>query len=156
RSSFSSKTGLPSRLGRRLESLPIIEPPDPQLPLSQGDVLKDVRLFFTKETWSEAGGEAGRLAQELCMVVSRPCCVAHKAMAIVAAVEKFSNRVPKDFQTFEDIRNFLTDLRDAPDAPDIFYLGQLPNYDGRYGAKLDSLHTIQLPPDEDTLRQFTA
>src|SRR5262249_23901265 len=135
--------------------MPIIEPPDPNLPLSQGDVLKDVPLFITKETWADAGGDSERLAQKLCLMISRPCVVGHKPNAVVAAVEKYKDRVPKDVQTFEDVVNFLTDLRDAPDTPDVFYLGQLPNYEGRYCAKLDSLHTIQLPADEEGLRQFT-
>jgi hypothetical protein len=27
----------------------------------------------------------------------------------------------------------------------VFYLGQVPGFEGRFGARLDSLHTIQIP-----------
>ncbi len=134
--------------------MPIIEVPAPDLPLSQGDVLKDVRLFLTQECWAEAGGDALKTPHKLCLVVSRPCVVGHKPHAIVAAVERFADRVPREVETFDDIRDFLTDLRDGTDAPDVFYLGQLPGYDGRFGARLDSMHTVQLPGDCEALRRF--
>src|SRR5947209_7123743 len=118
--------------------MPIIEPPDPQLPLSQGDVLKGVALFITRETWAEAGGEYKKTSHRLCLVISRPCVVGHKPNAVVAAVEKMEDNVPRDVETFKDILDFLTDLRDAPDSPDVFYLGQVPGFDGRFGARLDS------------------
>lgn len=134
--------------------MPIIESLSPALPLSQGDVLKDVRLFLTQESWVEAGGAALKTTHKLCLLVSRPCVVGHKPHAIVSAVERFADRVPREVETFDDIRDFLTDLRDGTDAPDVFYLGQLPGYEGRFGARLDSLHTIQLPEGEEALRQF--
>jgi hypothetical protein len=63
--------------------------------------------------------------------------------------------VPREVQTFDDVRAFLTDLRDGTDSPDVFYLGQLPGHEGRFGARLDSLHTIQIPGGENALQQFT-
>jgi hypothetical protein len=135
--------------------MPIIENPDPALPLSQGDILKEIRLFLTRGGWTPAGGDSHKTPHKLCMVVSRPCALTHKAHAIVAAIERFTDRVPRDIETFEDIRAFLIDLRDGTESPDVFYLGQLPGYEGRYGARLDSLHTFELPEDGPTLRLFT-
>ncbi len=134
--------------------MPIIELPDPNLPLSQGDVLKGISLFLTKESWAEAGGEHKRTGHKLCLVLSRPCVVGHKPNAVVAAIEKMADNVPRDVDTFEDILGFLTDLRDGPDSPDVFYLGQVPGFDGRFAARLDSLHTIQIPPEAEQ-RAFT-
>jgi hypothetical protein len=65
-----------------------------------------------------------------------------------------ADHVPRDVITFEDILGFLTDLRDGPDSPDVFYLGQVPGYEGRFGARLDSLHTIQIPQESEQ-RAFT-
>jgi hypothetical protein len=78
----------------------------------------------------------------------------HKSNAVVAAIEKMADNVPRDVETFEDILGFLTDLRDGTDSPDVFYLGQIPDFDGRFGARLDSLHTIQIPPAAEQ-RAFT-
>ncbi len=134
--------------------MPIIELPDPNVSLSQGDVLQGVSLFITKESWSGAGGEAKKTSHKLCLVISRPCVVGHKPNVVVAAIEKMADSVPRDVETFEDILGFLTDLRDGPDTPDVFYLGQIPGFEGRFGARLDSLHTIQVPPEAEQ-RAFT-
>src|SRR5262249_23943880 len=53
-------------------------------------------------------------------------------------------------------RNFLTELRDGNETPDLFYLGQLPTLEGRYAARLESLHSIQTPRDAEALRQVIA
>ena len=113
--------------------MPIIETPDSLLPLSQGDVLRDVRLFLTRESWAEAGGDCLKLPHKLCLVISRPCIVGHKPNVITAAIERYTDRVPRDVQSFEDILAFLTELRDGAESPDVFYLGQLPGHEGRYG-----------------------
>jgi len=134
--------------------MPIIEPPVPELPISQGDVLNGVTLFITKESWAENGGDHKATGHKLCLIASRPCAVGHKPNAIVAAVEKMADKVPREVVTFDDILDFLTDLRDGTDSPDIFYLGQIPGFDGRYAARLDSLHTIQIPPENEQ-RAFT-
>lgn len=134
--------------------MPIIEPAIPERPLSQGDVLKGVALFTTKDSWAEAGGEPKRTTHKLCLVISRPCVVGHKPNALVAAIEKMADNVPGDVKTFADVRDFLTDLRDGSDSPDVFYLGQVPGFDGRFAARLDSLHTVQIP-EEANQRNFT-
>jgi hypothetical protein len=134
--------------------MPIIEAQNPALPLSQGDVLKDVRLFLTQTSWAAEGGDALKTPHKLCLIVSRPCVVGRKPHAIVAAVERFADRVPREVESFDDIREFLTDLRDGTDAPDVFYLGQVPGYEGRFGARLDSLHTVQLPQGDEALLAF--
>jgi len=129
--------------------MPIIEPANPDLLLSQGDILEGVSLFVTQQPWTDKGGGPEKITNRMCIIVSRPCVVGHKGHVIVAAIEKMANNPPKTAQTFEDILNFLTDLRDAPDSPDRFYLGQLPNEEGRFNAKLDSLHTVQIPSESD-------
>jgi hypothetical protein len=58
--------------------------------------------------------------------------VGHKPHAIVAAVERYADRVPRDVETFDDIREFLTDLRDGT----------------------DSLHTVELPEGDEALHPF--
>jgi hypothetical protein len=125
--------------------MPIVEPPVPDLPLSQGDVLRGVTLSITRESWAAAGGEPKKTSHPLCLIISRPCVVGHKPNAVVAAVQKMTDNVPGDVVTFDDICDFLTELRDGADSPDVFYLGQVPGFDGRFGARLDSLHTIQIP-----------
>jgi hypothetical protein len=132
----------------------IIEPHDPNRPLSQGDVLQGVSIFITKDSGAEWGGEARKTAHRLCLIISRPCVVGHKPNAIVAAIEKMADNVPREVVTFEDILGFLTDLRDGTDSPDVFYLGQISGYDGRFGARLDLLHTIQIPAESEQ-RAFT-
>ena len=116
--------------------------------------MKDVRLFITRESWTQDGGEHQRTSHKLCVLISRPCVIGHKPTAVVAAIEKMADNVPRDVETFDDILDFLTDLRDVPDAPDVFYLGQIPGFAGRFGARLDSLHTVQVPKDEAAMRQF--
>ncbi len=134
--------------------MPIIEPPIPERPLAQGDILRGVALFLTKDSWTEAGGEHHKAPHRLCLIISRPCVVGHKPNAVVAAIEKMKDNVPDAVKTFEDIRDFLTDLRDGSGSPDVFYLGQVPGFDGRFGARLDFVHTIQIP-DEADQRAFT-
>lgn len=126
--------------------MPIIEPPDPGLPISQGDILQGVNLFIIKDGWMELGGEQKGTKHKLCLIISRPCVVGHKPNAIVAAIEKMADNVPREVKAFEDIVDFLTTLRGGADSPDVFYLGQIPGFDGRFGARLDSLHTVQIPP----------
>ncbi|MHB8902547.1 MAG: hypothetical protein ACYC6Y_27615 [Thermoguttaceae bacterium] len=132
--------------------MPIIEPPG-QSPLSQGDILDGVRLFATARSWESSAGPAQHTAK-LCMVLSRPCSVTHKANVVVAAVEKYVDAVPKDCESFSDVRDFLTALRDGVNAPDVFYLGQLPGRQGRYCARMDAIFSIEIPQDEEVLHDF--
>jgi hypothetical protein len=62
--------------------MPIIESPDPSLPISQGDILKDVVLFVTQESWRKDGGECKQMKHKLCLILSRPCVVGHKPNAV--------------------------------------------------------------------------
>ncbi len=124
--------------------MPIIETPIPGTPLTQGDVLTGVPLFVSAGT---GDGPARKAPHKMCMVVSRPCVVGHKPNVVVAAVEKMADSVPRDVETFDEILRFLKRLRDAPDSPDIYYLGQIPGFEGRFAARLDSLHTVELPQD---------
>ena len=104
-----------------------------------------VNLYLTKDGWLESGGEQKKMTHQLCLILSRPCVVGHKANAIVAAIEKMADNVPRDVKAFEDIIDFLTSLQRGADSPDVFYLGQIQGFEGRFAARLDSLHTIQIP-----------
>lgn len=118
--------------------MPIIESAAHELPLSQGDVLKDIKLFRTDiESNSQKEGKA-----QFSLVLSRPCVTAHKRTITVAAIEKYAPNIPGDVETFEDMRAFLTDTRDGLDAPDVLYLGSLPGQNGRFAARLEQMHTI--------------
>ena len=136
--------------------MPIIETPPQNPPLSQGDILESVRLHATANCWNENGGTASHTEHALCLCLSRPCNLAHKPNAIVAAVEKYKDAMPADIESFEDMHGFLTEMRDGGGTPDVFYLGHLPNRDGRFCCRFDALFTIQLPPDGATREAFVA
>ncbi len=136
--------------------MPIIEPAAADVPLSQGDVLADVRLFLTKDFGPDHAGDPLVAASRLCLVLSRPCVAAHKANILVAAIERYPDSVPRSIETFEDVRAFLTELRDGNEAPDLFYLGQLPGLEGRHAARLDSVHSIQQPREEAARKHLLA
>lgn len=125
--------------------MPTVELATDGTPLSQGDILKDVTLFATEKAWNEGGGGAVKAPFKMCLVISRPCVTAHKESVIVAGVDKYPDQIPKEIDSFRKVLDFLTSARDGGTAPDIFYLGHIPNMQGRFRAKLDSLHTIALP-----------
>jgi hypothetical protein len=134
--------------------MPIIEHPQTGSPLSQGDILKDINLFLTADGWGEIGGQSEKSPYRLCLVLSRPCVIEHKKSVIVTAIEKLKDNPPRGADTFESVLSFLTRLRDGPESPDVFYLGQLPGMMGRFAARLDLLHTIQLPPSGSERQSF--
>jgi len=115
--------------------------------LTQGDILTDITLFATKDGWLEKGGEPVKAPFKMCLVVSRPCAIAHKKHVQVAGIDRYPDDVPKGIDTVEKVLAFLSGARDGIRSPDVFYLGQLPKHIGRYCARLDSLHPIQLPTD---------
>ncbi len=138
--------------------MPIVRSPDAGSPLSQGDILSGINLYATKDAHAPDGGESAEVAEKLCLVISRPCVAAHKATVIVAAVARWKANPPRDLAGFDAVRIFLTKYRDGHGSPDIFYLGQLPGreLEGRFAARLDSLHTIQVPQDDQACREFLA
>src|SRR4051812_27561487 len=134
----------------------IIEPARPGAPLTQGDLLSGITLYATKGSWDEKGGQASVVKSELCLVLSRPCVAAHKKHVVVAAVAKFPDNVPKTIDSFDKVLDFLTGARDGGSSPDVFYLGQLPGRSGRFCARLDSFHTIEVPEEGEQRTQFLA
>jgi hypothetical protein len=122
--------------------MPIIESPSLGSPLSQGDILKGIHVFETKVT--ATGTEAFKSKGLLCLVLSRPCVAAHKSHIVVAEIHKYPLNLPKEIESFEDCLAFLTDTRDGNSSPDVFYLGHLPQIEGRFYARLDRLHTLNL------------
>jgi hypothetical protein len=124
--------------------MPIIEQPTRGTPLSQGDILKGVTLYFSKRSANASWEAVTGKSEELCLVLSRQCVVEHKKTLTVASVEKYPGTPPIS-QDFKSALLFLENLRDGNKSPDVFYLGQLPNETGRFGARLDFLTTIEIP-----------
>lgn len=136
--------------------MPIIEPARPGTPLTQGDILRSVALFATKGSWDDQGGQAAVTKSDVCLVLSRPCVAAQKKHVVVAAIAKYPDAVPKGLDTFGKVLDFLTGARDGTSSPDVFYLGQFPGHNGRFCARLDSLHTIEVPEAPDQRSAFLA
>jgi hypothetical protein len=134
--------------------MPILEQPHPDWPLSQGDILTGVRLSVTASPWGDGGGSDAKAPFNICMVLSRPCVAAHKETFLVAAVEMLKSDPPKGAEGFDKVLSFMTGLRDGRNSPDVFYLGQLPNKNGRYVARFDSVHTVQTPTNPDEMKAF--
>ncbi len=134
--------------------MPIIETPNPDFLLSQGDILTGIRFFSTAACWGEAGGDSAKAPFNLCLVLSRPCVAAHKATFIVAAIEQFKSEGPKGADSFEKYLSFMTGFRDGRTSPDMFYLGQLPGRTGRHAARFDSLHSIETPRNSEDMKTF--
>lgn len=130
--------------------MPIIESVNSDVPLSQGDILVDIVLYSTAEPWVDKGREV-RAPFKMCLVLSRPCVLAHKGYLIVAGIDRYQDQKPKGTDTFDKYLNFLTTMRDGEGSPDRFYLGHLPRCSGRFCACLDSIHTIQIPKIEDSV-----
>ncbi len=108
--------------------MPIVEIPNSNDPLGQGDILKGVTLYASG--WSEGRCDAKQTEAEACMIVSRPCVALAKKHVIAASVEKYQLDVPKDLKGIEAIVDFLKAAQ----------LGS-----GRYRVRLDMLHAISLP-----------
>ncbi len=126
--------------------MPIIEEPIPGSPLSQGDILKGIRLFETGGDWKMSQCLADKYCA--CLVLSRPCVVFHKERLVVAAVRKYAENPPTSVTTFKDVMDFLAVIRDGIKTPDGIYLGQIAQLGaGRYSAQLDSIHTLVLPTE---------
>ena len=138
--------------------MPIIERDFEHDPLEQGDLLRGVKLFLTGKMDALCGGESVFSKTDHCVVLSRSCVTAHKGALIVAAVQKMPSQTPVEIKTFDRALHFLTDLRDGNDSPDVFYLGQLPGKEaeGRYAARLDSIHTIEVPQRPEVRLKFIA
>ena len=125
--------------------MPIIETKSSSEPLSQGDILSGIALSVT----SSDGGEEPfvQTQKKLCLVLSRPCNGIRGKTLVVASIEKFNEKFPShdDFAAFD---RFLRRMRDGEQTIDLMYLGQIPNYSGRFCCRFDSLHTIEVPTDE--------
>jgi len=136
--------------------MPIIEPHAPDAPLNQGDLLQDVKLFLTSVADNFDGGMSAPVKLKYCLVLSRPCVIAHKSTVLVAGVDNFRTSAPPEIDSFRKAKHFLEKLRDGDGTPDQFYLGQLlgDQDSGRYAARLDSIHTVQLPTKPELRAEF--
>jgi hypothetical protein len=122
--------------------MPIIESVHVEMPISQGDVLQQVPLHRT----SIGDGEPHNVPSmsPLCMVISRPCGIAHKNDLLVAEIVKYDQSVPKGVESFVQALDYLKTQRDGTSSPDRFYLGEIPGKDGRYVARLDAIFTLSV------------
>jgi len=133
--------------------MPTIELVPDDAPLAQGDILSGLKLYSTQRSWKEDGGSAGESKAALCLVVSRPCVVSHKKHLTVVAIDVLQNaRPPND--DFEAAVTYLETLRDGEGAPDVFYLGGLPNKAGRFCARLDQFHDVEVPVESSQRQEF--
>jgi hypothetical protein len=133
--------------------MPIIEEAVAGRPLSQGDVLKGIPLYFSARDPEGKWTPAGDPKKDLCLVLSRQCVVEHKNTLIVGHVAKHVGNIPV-IQEFGEALAFLENLRDGTKSPDLFYLGLLPGLEGRHVAKLDYIATVQVPTIPDDRRAF--
>ena len=122
--------------------MPIIESVHVDDPITQGDVLQNVPLHRTLIADSEPRSVQSK--SPLCMVISRPCGIAHKDDLLVAEIEKYDQSVPKGVESFAEALDYLQTQRDGTSSPDRFYLGEIPGKDGRYVARLDALFTLSV------------
>jgi hypothetical protein len=129
--------------------MPIIDLVPSTDPLSQGDLLSGLPLFVTNESEQSA-----KTKHAFCLVLSRPCAAIRRPNVIVAAVDQYPDDVPRDLDSFDKVLRFLTTTRDGVLTPDLFYLGQIPNHKGRFGARFDSIHTVRVPPEDVSRSQF--
>lgn len=131
--------------------MPILESAVKGTPLSQGDILQDIPLFLTNVPAS-GHVEEKKVPLGFCLVLSRPCVTAHKKQIVVAQIRKFDDKLPKEITTAAKVLEFLKRLRDGHGSPDVFYLGHIPDQNGRFCARFDSIYTIAIP-DVETERQ---
>ena len=136
--------------------MPIVERPAPTAPLTQGDILKGIPLFITRAAWTEKA-VAHQAPFEFCVVVSRPCAIAHKKHVTVASIAKYPESQPKGIASFDDVLTFITGARDGLTSPDVFHLGHLAELgNGRFCVRLDSLHPVEIPTDPAAMSKFLA
>jgi len=135
--------------------MPILEIPSPDQELSQGNILKGICLFNTLGASSDDDGTPDEADGELCLVLSRPCVIAHKETVVVANISAFPDKPAKEFD-FARALLFLKAMRDGHGSPDVFFLGQVPGYSGRFGARFDRLYTVGIPVDPDERAAFVA
>lgn len=137
--------------------MPIIVPVfDPNAPLSQGDLLKGVSLFYSAKPALAATPASALSKAAYCLVISRPCVTAHKDQIVVAAVTHNKDDVLDRLKDYKIAKKFYADVRDGKSSPDLFYLGQLEGEKGSFSARLDSLHTIELPVEPGARQPFVA
>jgi hypothetical protein len=124
----------------------IVVPADPSAPLRQGDILTDVTIAVAEATAVEDVDIDGPGSA---MVISRHCNALRDPRIVVAKVEprSLSNDGLAELKTLDEWRRYFSGLRDGKESPDNFYLGELVDGSNRrYFAKLDSLHTLRIPP----------
>lgn len=129
--------------------MPIIESCHAKNPITQGDVLQHVPLHRT--LIAEGEPKSVQSKSPLCMVISRPCGIAHKQDLLVAEIVKYNQSVPKGVETFKHALDFLRTQRDGVGSPDCFYLGEIPNNEGRFVARLDALFTLSVTDNSKLL-----
>src|SRR5262245_55494337 len=98
--------------------MPILLPPNPDAPLTQGDVLNQITTHI-----ADVDGSPSARADWV-IVVSRPCKAIRASTIIVAPIGKRPLQDIRNDRTFGGIVRFFDGVRDAHGAPDSFYLGE--------------------------------
>lgn len=115
----------------------------PTEPLCQGDILEGVPLFFSGA--DENPGIDKKINH--CLVLSRPCAIAHKPYILVAAITPiqidFLKAANLDEYSLSKLIAQFKGMRDA-DGSDAFYIGEIPKLgNARYKARLDFICTVE-------------
>ena len=131
----------------------IVYRPDENLPLSQGDILKNVPIVVA----SASGGLVAKAQAVFALVVSRPCKALRDDFITVApiVVWKLDLKVALPAKTesvgasLNRMRRLLSGVRDGGELSDSFYLGNLygSGSNDRHAAQLTTLSTVEVPSD---------
>ena len=124
--------------------MPILIEPEVDASLDQGDLLDELKLY-----WSDAAGDVHG-DDGIGLVVSRPCVSIRRQIVQVAVVKSAKLDVGKllsDNASLERIRRRMFAIRDGDGQPDVFYLGPLPGKSERVSARLDHIVSIEVPTD---------
>jgi len=87
------------------------------------------------------------------LVLSRPCVARRASEIVVAAIEKYKNKV-KLPSTFEEHKQVYTEIRDGLTTPDQFYLGQIEGQNEPFCARFNRLFTIAVPKEPQKRMDF--
>lgn len=129
--------------------MPIVVRPEPNEPLCQGDILRQVPVFVTGIDGAPQADPRARYV----MVVSRPCKALRDTHVVVAPIFNYKLDVSAlvkgdDPTSLDKHRRILAGLRDGISGgafADALYLGTLEGSTSRFAAQLSTLHTVSVP-----------
>lgn len=131
----------------------ILVAPEPNAPLSQGDVLRFSGLL----SWTDRDGSpSSKNDIKFLLVVSRNCRAIRAPRVLVCPI--VPTRLVNDGlgTTYKEVKEHLSSIRDGASNPDRFYLGELDITGHRYAAHLDEIYLVELPTAEDERSEYLA